>query len=299
VKSQVSQGSDVFVVRLGNDSIDKGMSRLCSSMSLPNRLTSIIIKINMCDYRPPESGAVSDPKVVSALLRWLRLEYPTADICLVENDATSARADILFKYLGFDTLARTYGAHTVNLAKAAWVRKKIDGYILNYIEVPQLFEEADLVVTHPKLKTHSLTQVTCGLKNMFGCFKPTRKVRYHHLLDRLISDINLGMGANLSIVDANTCHEGIAGPAYGSPRHLGFFIGGRDIVAVDAFCAHLAGFRPKRVAHIRYAYEKGLGDLRYQVKGDDVMAEIPSCKLNFNMTLFHVIRLARLVGFGA
>ena len=292
--------SDVYVMRI-IDGIKDAMSRLCSSLEFPTKLSSVVIKLNLCDYRRPETGAVSDPEVVDALLGWIRSKYPTCDIALVETDASTARADVLFRWLGFDSLAEKHGARTINLAKGKWISKQIPGYLFDSAEVPAIVEDADLLITHPKLKTHSLTKFTCGLKNMYGCFRPTLKTKYHPVIDKLISDINLAMPADLSIVDANICHEGIAGPASGNPKRLGLLVGGSDIVAVDAFCARLAGFSPASIPHIRNAFAKGLGNLDYRIQGDDISAKLVdgSTKLEFDKRMFTLIRLARLLGVGA
>jgi uncharacterized protein (DUF362 family) len=270
-------------------------------LNFPNELSSIVIKLNMCDYRKPETGAVSDPAVVGELLKWLRSRYSNANIYLVENDATVARADVLFRWLGFDSLAKRYEARVVNLAKEVWITKKIDGYLFNSIEVPKLLDDADLIITHPKLKTHSLTQITCGLKNMYGCLRQPKKVRFHRIIDKVIADVNLAMNADLSIVDANICHEGISGPASGNPKRLGIFVGGSDVVAVDAFCARLAGFRAESIGHIKYSHEKGVGSLQYRVEGDDIsdIMQRGVCILEFDKRLFMLLRLAKRLGVNA
>jgi len=301
IQQMAWEHTDVFVSRIEPVGIKEAMSKLCSMLNLPDDISSIVIKLNLCDYRTPSTGAVSDPAVVMALLDWIRSEYPSCEISLVETDATSARADILFKWLGFHSLAERYNANVVNLARGKWVSKEISGYVFDSIDVPQCIEEADLVITHPKLKTHSLTQLTCGLKNVYGCFRPRRKIKYHPIIDKLISDVNLAVKADLSIVDANICHEGVTGPASGNPKRLGLLIGGWDIVAVDAFCARLAGFRPESIPHIRYAYEKGLGKLQYRLQGDSVLEEMSSgaFRLSFDRKLYALMRLARRVGVRA
>ncbi len=269
------------------------MKRLFDYLRLPSEPEKIAIKLNMCDFRLRETGAVSDFIVVEALLKVLREICPDTEIFLVENDATSTLADILFSYLNISNIAKLYQAEIINLAHEKWIEKEIDGYHFKRIWIPILLEECDLIITHPKLKTISLTKITCGLKNMYGCFKGKNKAKFHEILDEAIVDINLALKPDLSIVDANICQEGITGPAYGIPKKVGLFIGGRDVVAVDAFCAELIGFNPYFVGHIRKAASTGLGEMKYELKGDLAHSELQKYKFEFNMHLYYLLKLLR------
>jgi len=272
--------------------------RLLDKMALPVAVSKIGVKLNMCDYRLPETGAVSDPAVVDPLIATLREKYPYAEIMLIENDATTVKADIMFRYLGIDTIAKQYEAKTINLAhEKKWEKIEIDGYHFKCIDVPSVITNCDLLITHPKLKTHSITKISCGLKNMYGCYKERRKVRFHKFLDEAIVDINLALRPNISIVDANICHEGIGGPIYGLPRKVGLLICGMDIVAVDAFCAHLIGFNPSGIGHIRKSEEKGLGNTQYELR-DQLPDRMKNYRFSFNRPLFYLFKVMRSLQVG-
>jgi uncharacterized protein (DUF362 family) len=277
---------DVYVTKEKGNS-HHSLRRLIDYLDLPQSVDSIAIKLNLCDFRSRETGATSDPIIIDAMLNVLREKYGDARIYLVENDATVADADILFLYLGIEEVAKRYGAVTVNLAKGVWVKKKIDGYHFNRIMVPQIPEESDLFINHPKLKTHSITKITCGLKNTFGCLKQKRKIIFHKFLDEAIVDINLALRSDAVIADANICMEGLNGPSYGIPKKLGWFIGGKDIVSVDSFCARLMGFNAWLVGHIRKAERKGIGKMRYSLKGEALPSEIGKNKFEFPRLPFY------------
>lgn len=280
----------IFVERITN--LDLNLEVMLGKLDLPKRIEKIAIKLNLCDYRMPETGAVSDPQTVDSLLKAFRKSYPDAIISLIENDATSVNADFMFKYLGIDRIARIYSAEVVNLAHEKWTKKQINGYVMKTIEVPAILEDCDLLVTHPKLKTHSLTKMTCGLKNMFGCYHMKQKAKLHKFLDEAIVDINLALKPHVSIVDANICMEGLEGPCYGVPRKLGLMIGGKDIVAVDAFCAKLIGFRPWFVGHVRKAAAKNIGQLRYNlVDGFELSSKM--YRFEFDKPLYYLLKLSR------
>lgn len=285
---------DVYVTRV--DTPDASMARLFDKLHASNTVSNIAIKINMCDFRPIETGAVSDPAIVRIIINELRRKYNNPKISLVEHDASTARADILFKWLGFQDLAKEMDLQTVNVQNGEWVQVPIEGAKFKIMDVPKVFADADLIISHPKLKTHSFTRLTCSLKNMYGCFKPRYKVPYHSIIDDVIVDVNLAMKPHLTIVDANICHEGFTGPAFGTPKRLGLFIGGNDPVAVDSFCSRFVGNGDKQVSHVIKAEQFGIGTTKYNLVSEVPSSELEKLKLNFDEKKMAAINTLKRIG---
>jgi len=282
--------SEVYVVKAESPQLYPSISRLFDYFSLQKNMRKIAIKLNLCDYRTAESGATSDPFVVETLIKVLREREPGATIYLVENDASGTQADTLFSLLGFNGIAEGYGCKLINLANQDWMKKQINGLRFKSVRVPRILEECDLLINHPKLKTHGLTKVSVGLKNMFGCLKPKYKVRYHESLDEAIVDVNLAIHSDLTVVDGYIGLEKW-GPTFGAPKRTGLFIGGKDVVSVDAFCARLMGFRPYFVGHIRKAASKGIGRMGYILKGELKKGELKDYRFDFDY-LKHLLNAA-------
>ena len=278
---------EVLVSKITDDPREK-ISWLIEKLQLPKDLTDICIKANLNDYRKWETASTCDPYVLDALLYVLRTHYPDASISIIENNNTSVNADNIFSYLGIKAVAEKYDCMCVNAAREQWVSVPIEGLHFNSIEIPVRLNKA-FFITFPKLKSHSITKLTCGLKNQMGLFRPKRKIIYHHMLDKLIVDCNLAMKPKLSIVDANLAMEGNYGPTYGIPRKLGLVIASNDVVAADSLCANFFGFNPKSIAYIKKASEKGLGDIKYKIVSDFDF-DISEYKLKFSKFLFHLIR---------
>lgn len=276
-----------------NDNLYDAMERLIAYLDLPNKLRKICIKLNLCEYRHRETGATSDPQVVEVLLKTLRQRYASSEIYLVENDATGVSADNIFEFLKVDKLAAKYDCRAANVARLNWIEKTIKGLHFEKIDIPELLEECDLFITHPKLKTHGGTKMSCGLKNQFGLLRQKRKIEYHSFLDEAIVDANLGMRPQLSIVDANICMEGNGGPVFGLPRKLGLLIGGADTVAVDSFCAKLIGFDPYFIGHIRKAARRQIGQMSYHLVADFDHGDYKKYRLRFSHTLFYLLKFVR------
>jgi len=269
------------------------MDDLLSKLALPSDADSICIKLNLCGYRRAETGATSDPLVVEALLFQLRKRYTDARITLIEGDQTGVSADNVFGFLGFDKLAKKYSSEILNPRRGKWTTKEINGLHSSKAEVPEVIANADLFITHPKLKTHGKTKITCALKNQFGLLRQKNKMPLHSFLDEAIVDANLAMKPDLTIVDGNLCHEGNGGPAYGRPKRLGLFMGGSDIVAVDSVCSRIAGFSPRSVRHVRLAEASGLGSTKYVLSRKEGVGPLSDYRLGFNTILYHIMKPIR------
>ena len=286
--------SQVFVTSTEHVGITPAIERLLYWLPLPARANSIGIKLNLCDYRRPETGAVTDPEVLGSILAGLRQRYPTANIFVFEHDANSTIASNLFAYLGIDRVADQYEVQCISLADQEWVARSLQrGLYFRSLDVPRILTDCDLLINHPKLKTHGRTLMTCALKNMFGCIRPKKKVAFHAHLDEAIVDVNQAIPTHLTIVDANICVEGNRGPTQGLPKRLGLFYGGSDIVAVDAFGADLMGFGSRRIRHVRLAARSGLGQMSYRIAGDGLARPREEYKFRFSMANFAMMQIAR------
>src|SRR5438309_1724557 len=105
----------IFTVKIVAADHQSAMRRLVSSLELPASANCIAIKLNLCDYRKPETGAVSHPAVVTALLHVLRECYPHAEIYLCENDSSDTLVENIWGYLGYHKIAAYYDAQCISL----------------------------------------------------------------------------------------------------------------------------------------------------------------------------------------
>ena len=286
--------SKVFLTKIDDNGIYFALNRLFDKLNLPSQINKIGIKINLCDYRRRESGVTTDYLVLDSLLMILRNRFPKAFIFTFEHDATGTLADNLFKWLRLDKVVEKHRVAFVNLANQSWKKIQIDGYHFKEIEVPNILLDS-LVINHPKLKTHGRTKITCGLKNMYGCYRIKNKIEYHPFLDKAIADINIAIPSNYVIVDGLLCLEGNRGPTQGYPKEVGVFVGGNDIVAVDSFCSKFMGFHPHFVKHIRLAASKKVGSINYQLESELSKKTMKNYKFKFNLWNYYMMQILRKV----
>lgn len=230
---------------------------------------SVAIKINMCDARHPETGTITHPVFLGSLLRYLRENYSNLDIYVVESDATVVLADEFIKWFGYMPVLEKWGAKWHNLSRNGIVDVKIEGNYLKSVPVPKLLTKTKLL-SLSKLKTNSLSKITCSLKNQFGCLPMRQKSIFHDHLSEVIVDANLAMKPVFSIVDGIIAMGGAKGPSFGTPLQANMVLAGSDPVGVDAACAKIIGFKARSVKHIRLAEMAGLGKITHKLVGDKV-----------------------------
>ncbi len=219
-----------------------------------------LIKVNFITTKTWDTGATTDPVVVEAIIQ--RLQEIPVEVLVVESDATVTNATKAFKVTGMAEMCERNGVEWLNLRH---VKDRVElpipeGLALKKITVPRIVAES-AVISAAKMKTHSETGVTLGMKNMFGVLPEKFKGRYHMRgMHKVILDINRVVRPVLTVVDGFVAMEG-RGPVQGSPVEMETIIAGRDVVATDATASRVMGFDPDKIGHIRMAYEAGLGEM--------------------------------------
>jgi len=232
----------------------------------------VLIKVNFITTKTWDTGATTDPIVVEAII--LKLKSLPVEVQVVESDATVTNATKAFKVTGMAKMCERNDVEWVNLRH---LKEKVDipiqgGLALKKITVPRLVKES-AVISAAKLKTHNATQVTLGMKNMFGLLPDKLKFKYHlRGISKVIVDINTVLRPAITVIDGFVAMEG-KGPTNGNPVQMDTIIAGVDPVATDATACRVMGFDPHTISHIRRAYEKTLGDIdQIEIVGDGIEA---------------------------
>ena len=272
------------------ENLSLSMDPFCSTI---NGCRTISIKINLCDARTADTGAITHPLFLDALLRYLRETLgDSVTINVVESDATVASPDLFIEWFGFLPVLKRWNANYINLSKDKKILKKIDGRVFHNLTVPLTIAQSDCFISLAKLKTISSTKITCALKNQFGCIPYKKKIQLHAYLDDAIVDANLAMPPDLSIVDGIIAHVGDKGPTFGRPIPANIFVVGNDPVAVDSFCAKMLGFNPFFVGHIRKAARAKVGSMdNYSIKFSG-LSKMPHIDSEFNMPEVYLTKIA-------
>ena len=231
----------------------------------PTTAQTVAIKPNLCYYWQSTTGCTTDPRVVAALIEWLRDQMGSVDIKVVESDGSAMRTRHSYGILGYRKLAEDYGVDLINLSEdeTSDVPVKIKKARFKFA-IPKTLQTVDLLVNVPKLKLARATTITVGLKNIFGCIATPRKLPFHKHLDEAIVGINKIIRPQITLVDGTY--------ALGDATiKLGLLLAGQDVVAVDSIASKVMGVSPWVVRSIRLAEAEGLGTSHnVEVRGEEV-----------------------------
>ena len=231
-----------------------------------------LIKVNFITTKTWDTGATTDPMVVEAIIQ--RLKELPLEVIVVESDASITNATKAFQVTGMAEMCERNGIEWINLRH---VKDRVElpipgGTALKKIVVPRIVTESG-IVSAAKMKTHTETGVTLGMKNLFGLLPDKFKGKYHMKgMHKVVADITTAIKPHLTVVDGFVAMEG-RGPVGGTPVQMETIVAGRDVVAVDATASRLMGFDPHEIGHIMMAYERGLGEVDdIEVVGDGIEA---------------------------
>lgn len=225
-------------------------------------IKKVVIKPNMCYYWDYSTGETTDPRFVSAIIDILRKNLSTdVEISLIESDASAMKCKYAFRILGYEKLAKEKKVKLINVtndpAEAANVTVGSESF---QFSVPKTIKDADLLINVPKIKYMSHVNLSCALKNMYGCNPFVKKYKYHKQLAETIVALNKVMKPDLTIVDGIMV-KGI------KTLKLGLVMSSTDPVAIDSAASKIAGFDPKSLDFLKLASKEGIGNINYVQKG--------------------------------
>ena len=255
--------------------IESALFNLLDQMKERNKIkippkADVMIKPNICLVKSYETGVSVDPFIVKCLVDGLLQNYDIETITIGEADATELNVEVAFKVLDWeDTFNQYPNVKLLNLTKDEYVDIDLNGLYFKKIKMSKSYMESDFLISVAKLKTHTMTEITCNLKNLYGANPIKYKVQYHPHLDEVICDMNKVRLPDLCLVDGIIAMEG-AGPVSGAPKPMGVLITGNDAVATDHACARIMGFNPNKISHLKLAVKEKLGITDYEVFGEEI-----------------------------
>ncbi len=260
--------------------------------SLLKRSGDVFIKVNAVDLKP---YSYTDPEVIRETVSAFR-DGGARNVYVMENCTQSNFTRIVFHSTGIARACRESGAVPVYLDETDSVPLFLEG-IEEFVDISSfvyrnLVERADanLYVSLPKLKTHSMSGVTLSIKNQFGFVHQASRISDHNYrLHRKFSDIYRALRPDFSLIDGliatNHGHYIAEGNAERCVVQVGLLVAGPDPLAVDAVGAALMGYRVSDVEHLRLsALEKiGIGDMKRIDIGNRKLFEARKVKLTHEL----------------
>ena len=241
--------------------VKKGIELIGGLEKIVKPRSNVFVKINhLSPASPAERGIITHPVFVEAVLELLK----TSDANITVGDDIDSDIRDGFQVSGFRQMCQRAGFRLTNLRDAGFVETECNGHLLEKVYLSRTALDADVIVNLPKLKTHSLTVFTGGVKNMYGTIPSGLRTRFHaeymrsEDFSQVLTDIFSTIRPQLTVMDGIIAMEG-EGPASGSLRRLGVILISQDAVALDAVATKIIGFDPLDIYTTRYSDERRLG----------------------------------------
>lgn len=240
--------------------------------------TRVWIKINAIDCR---AETYTSPVVLEAVIEVIKNHGVTA-IRVVENCTQGNFTRLVFAATDLGKVCRRQGVRPLFLDEEPVKEVALPG-LDKKARFPRAVvnelcrEEREVFFLNlPRLKTHSMTVVTLGIKNLLGLMDQRDRMHDHNdSLHGRLAALGELFRPDFTIVDGiNAVYHGHYPPASIIDRclaPLGVLVGGADMLAVDTVAARILGYSPSEIAHLSLAEQRygGCTDLELiEVDGD-------------------------------
>ncbi len=223
---------------------------------------TVLLKVNVIAGFPPERAATTHPAVVGAMIELIR-EAGGIPWVGDSSGAYGFTAQSL-ELSGIKKACEDSGGKLINFESTGTYPVKVNGRVLNSINVAKPVIDCDVLVSLPKMKTHMLTKYTGAVKNFYGVIPGSGKAAIHRQapteesLSCAIVDIYSALKPGLAVMDGIVGMEG-DGATNGTPISSGVILSSADCVALDAVASQVMGFSHKDILTTCFAHERGLG----------------------------------------
>jgi uncharacterized protein (DUF362 family)/Pyruvate/2-oxoacid:ferredoxin oxidoreductase delta subunit len=219
----------------------------------------VLLKPNLLVGKHPDRCVTTHPAMVKAVAQ---LVLEAGGIPVIGDSPGVGNVRRVAAQAGIAAVADELGCPLVEFKDVAEI-KTDEAYIFRRFELAKAIVESDVVINLPKIKTHSQTLLTLGVKNTFGCIPGMRKAQWH-LKAGTDHAYFAGMLAELSqiIKPALTIADGVIGmegdgPSNGTPRPLGLILAAANPHALDATICRIIGVPPGELLTLQAAHERG------------------------------------------
>ena len=207
----------------------------------------------------PKWGVITTSRVIEDMIILLK-ERGIDDITIgegtvlmdIKDTQTSAHA---FQTLGYEILKQRYGIKYLNVFERPFKKVDLgDGVKLNFNSD---ILNSDFVVDLPVLKTHSITVVSLGIKNLKGIIDIPSRKRCHNMtpgkdLHFWIAKLADKMPPMFTLLDGIYTSE--RGPGFDGRLHRSnLLVASADVLSTDMVGARVLGHEPAKVPHLVHA----------------------------------------------
>ena len=224
----------------------------------------ITVKPNLLMKRRPEDGTTTHPSLVEAVLRRVQ-KVSNAQITIADSPGgpfTRAALEGIYKASGMEEVARRTGA-VLNYDTGSTHVPNPEGELCKAFDLINPIAGADFIISICKLKSHCMTGLSGGVKNLFGCIPGLTKPEFHWRYPQerdfcgMLLDLCGTVKPGITFVDAVVSMEG-DGPSSGDLRQTDMTLCATNPYELDLVLTKVIGRQPEDIPLVDCARERGL-----------------------------------------
>ena len=245
---------------------------LCDGFAGLDKDARILVKPNISvGLGLPPYGMITTTSMLEALVQLL-IEQGCGDITIAEGSIEVLGLDTRKAYARtqIDKLATKYSVKLIDLNKGPFRQVELGGL---QVQIARSALEADFLINVPVLKTHGLTKVSLGFKNLKGCLSPASKTKFHdsNRLNDLICLLNEVVRSHLTIIDGTYMLEKGPDTLLGTAHRKNVLVVSQDAFACDVVGSAILGIDSSDVGYLRAyadAHTRSLTMDAIQIEGE-------------------------------
>lgn len=243
--------------------VDRSINRLIANLGgiskFVNKNQKVLLKPNIVKGINPEACATTHPAVITAVIKILKEQ--NCEI-LVGDSPFADDAVEAMKICGIYDICKKYNAKIAVFDRKINI-KNDNGIVVREFQLTHYFNEVDVIINMPKLKTHSQLYFTGAVKNLYSMMPGPRRGFYHLKYSNMEYFANMLLDLYsllrkkivLNIMDGIYGMEG-DGPCNGNPKFAGILAASSDAVALDFIMCSLIGLNMENLPTIYNARKR-------------------------------------------
>lgn len=212
---------------------------------------SVLIKPNLLSDRSPDQAVTTNPELVRAVIRLVKESGGIPSVG--DSPASVMKLSRVWESSGIAAVCKDENVPLVSFEKDGAEAVQHNG-ISFPLARPVL--NADMIINLPKVKTHVLTTLTAGVKNMYGAVPGLAKTILHRNypdprgFGSLIAAVYQKSAPALTIADGISAMHG-DGPSGGKPFSLGLLAAAENAAALDLVLCCILKINPAHVPYLK------------------------------------------------
>lgn len=249
------------------NTISNAVKRLFSELEVDPSIFNgkkVLVKPNLLMRRRPEEATTTHPQVVLAVIEWIK-QAGASQITLADSPGglyNPAQLRSIYAASGMEDICKQSGC-VLNLETGSGTVSAKNPKICHQFNLIDPVRQADVIVSVGKLKTHCMTGLSGGVKNLFGCIPGLQKPQLHYRYQNkrefcsMLVDLAQTVAPVLTVMDAVESMEG-NGPSGGSVRKTGCLIGSKSPYCLDLFLSEMIAMTPNQAPTVAESIQRKL-----------------------------------------